>query len=109
MMWLQGLIGVATGIISGFGIGGGSLLVLYLTVFAGYPSTPPAGSICYTLSAALRRRSSGTSDRKTSSGKPYCGAAWRGSRQRSRFRFWQLPSIPPCCTGCLAWCCCISV
>ena len=35
MMWLQGLIGVATGIISGFGIGGGSLLVLYLTVFAG--------------------------------------------------------------------------
>lgn len=35
MMWLQGLIGIATGIISGFGIGGGSLLVLYLTVFAG--------------------------------------------------------------------------
>ena len=35
MMWLQGLIGVATGVISGFGIGGGSLLVLYLTVFAG--------------------------------------------------------------------------
>lgn len=29
------LIGVATGIISGFGIGGGSLLVLYLTAFAG--------------------------------------------------------------------------
>ena len=29
------VIGVATGIISGFGIGGGSLLVLYLTAFAG--------------------------------------------------------------------------
>ncbi len=29
------IIGVATGIISGFGIGGGSLLVLYLTAFAG--------------------------------------------------------------------------
>ena len=29
------LIGAATGIISGFGIGGGSLLVLYLTAFAG--------------------------------------------------------------------------
>lgn len=35
MTWIKGLIGVATGIISGFGIGGGSLLVLYLTVFAG--------------------------------------------------------------------------
>ena len=29
------LIGVATGIISGFGIGGGSLLVLYLTTITG--------------------------------------------------------------------------
>ncbi len=29
------LIGFFTGIISGFGIGGGSLLVLYLTVFGG--------------------------------------------------------------------------
>lgn len=29
------LIGFVTGIISGFGVGGGSLLVLYLTVFAG--------------------------------------------------------------------------
>ena len=35
MIWLDFLIGVATGIISGFGIGGGSLLVLYLTAFAG--------------------------------------------------------------------------
>ena len=31
MMLLNFIIGVATGIISGFGIGGGSLLVLYLT------------------------------------------------------------------------------
>lgn len=29
------VIGLATGIISGFGVGGGSLLVLYLTAFAG--------------------------------------------------------------------------
>lgn len=36
MMWLVALlIGTLTGIISGFGIGGGSLLVLYLTAFAG--------------------------------------------------------------------------
>lgn len=33
--WLDILVGIATGIISGFGIGGGSLLVLYLTAFAG--------------------------------------------------------------------------
>ncbi len=35
MSILDCIIGVATGIISGFGIGGGSLLVLYLTAFAG--------------------------------------------------------------------------
>lgn len=32
---LNFLIGTATGIVSGFGIGGGSLLVLYLTAFTG--------------------------------------------------------------------------
>ncbi len=35
MIILNGLIGILTGIISGFGIGGGSLLVLYLTLFGG--------------------------------------------------------------------------
>lgn len=35
MTALKVLIGFLTGIISGFGVGGGSLLVLYLTVFAG--------------------------------------------------------------------------
>ena len=35
MNLLNFLIGVATGIISGFGIGGGSLLVLYLTAITG--------------------------------------------------------------------------
>lgn len=35
MIWLSILIGMLTGIVSGFGIGGGSLLVLYLTAFAG--------------------------------------------------------------------------
>lgn len=32
---LHFIIGLATGILSGFGIGGGSLLILYLTSFAG--------------------------------------------------------------------------
>ncbi len=35
MDFLDILVGFATGIISGFGVGGGSLLVLYLTVFGG--------------------------------------------------------------------------
>lgn len=35
MMIVDFLVGVATGIISGFGIGGGSLLVLYLTAVMG--------------------------------------------------------------------------
>lgn len=34
MIWAI-LIGLATGILSGFGVGGGSLLLLYLTMFAG--------------------------------------------------------------------------
>lgn len=36
MNWLLNFaIGLGTGILSGFGIGGGSLLILYLTAFAG--------------------------------------------------------------------------
>lgn len=38
------LVGMATGILSGFGIGGGSLLILYLTTFAGVPQYTAAGS-----------------------------------------------------------------
>lgn len=35
MIWLGIAVGIATGIISGFGVGGGSLLVLYLTAVMG--------------------------------------------------------------------------
>ncbi len=37
------VIGLATGVLSGFGIGGGSLLILYLTIFAGTPQFAAAG------------------------------------------------------------------
>ena len=37
------LIGIATGIISGFGIGGGSLLVLYLTAISHLPQQTAGG------------------------------------------------------------------
>ena len=37
------LVGMATGILSGFGICGGSLLILYLTTFAGVPQYTAAG------------------------------------------------------------------
>ena len=37
------LVGMATGILSGFGIGGGSLLIPYLTTFAGVPQYTAAG------------------------------------------------------------------
>ncbi len=37
------LVGAATGIISGFGIGGGSILMLYLTVFADMPQFKAGG------------------------------------------------------------------
>lgn len=38
------LVGLAAGILSGFGIGGGSLLMLYLTIFAGLPQQAAAGA-----------------------------------------------------------------
>ena len=44
MNLFHGLIGVATGILSGFGIGGGSLLMLYLTAVVGV-DTRLAGGI----------------------------------------------------------------
>ena len=40
---LDFIIGVATGIISGFGIGGGSILVLYLTAVMGMPQYVAGG------------------------------------------------------------------
>ena len=43
MRLLNFFIGVATGIISGFGIGGGSLLVLYLTAVTGMPQHTAGG------------------------------------------------------------------
>lgn len=43
MSILNFLIGVATGIVSGFGIGGGSLLVLYLTAVTEMPQYVAGG------------------------------------------------------------------
>ena len=44
MSWILPLIiGLLTGIISGLGIGGGSLLILYLTTFAGIEQLAAAG------------------------------------------------------------------
>ena len=43
MSLLSILIGIATGVISGFGIGGGSLLVLYLTAVSHLPQQTAGG------------------------------------------------------------------
>ena len=43
-MLLAVIVGLATGILSGFGIGGGSLLMLYLTLIAGFPQQAAAGA-----------------------------------------------------------------
>ena len=43
MSLLDFAVGVATGILSGFGIGGGSLLVLYLTAIGGVAQTVAGG------------------------------------------------------------------
>ena len=42
--WLFPLLaGAATGILSGFGVGGGTLLLIYLTAFAGLPQQEAQG------------------------------------------------------------------
>ena len=47
------VVGMATGILSGFGIGGGSLLILYLTAFAGMDQYTAGGvNLLYFLCCA---------------------------------------------------------
>ena len=51
--FLAVLAGVVTGILSGFGIGGGTLLLLYLTLFAGVEQHTAQGiNLLYFLPAA---------------------------------------------------------
>lgn len=47
-------VGIVTGILSAFGVGGGSLLLIYLTAFAGIPQHEAQGiNLIYFLPAAL--------------------------------------------------------
>ena len=52
--WLiAALAGAAAGVLSGFGVGGGSLLLIYMTSFAGVPQTLAQGvNLLYFLPAA---------------------------------------------------------
>ena len=54
MEWiLAALAGTVTGVLSGFGIGGGTLLLIYLTTFAGLEQTLAQGiNLLYFLPAA---------------------------------------------------------
>ena len=50
---IAALAGAATGVLSGFGVGGGSLLLIYMTSFAGVPQTLAQGvNLLYFLPAA---------------------------------------------------------
>lgn len=55
MMWMLAfLAGLLSGVISGFGIGGGTLLLLYLTFFAGFSQRAAQGlNLLYFLPTAL--------------------------------------------------------
>ena len=52
--WLiAALAGTVTGVLSGFGVGGGSLLLIYMTSFAGMPQTLAQGvNLLYFLPTA---------------------------------------------------------
>ena len=50
---LPALVGAITGMLSGFGVGGGTLLLIYLTAFAGVEQTAAQGiNLLYFLPAA---------------------------------------------------------
>lgn len=52
--WLPLLAGAVTGILSGFGVGGGTLLLVYMTAFAGVEQRLAQGiNLLYFLPAAL--------------------------------------------------------
>ncbi len=55
MTWIFAFaVGCATGILSGFGVGGGTLLLIYLTAFAGLGQQEAQGiNLIYFLPAAL--------------------------------------------------------
>ena len=55
MTWaLPFLVGCATGVLSGFGVGGGTLLLIYLTAFAGLSQLEAQGiNLIYFFPAAL--------------------------------------------------------
>ncbi len=51
MSWLVPVLaGAATGVLSGFGVGGGTLLLIYMTAFAGVEQHLAQASICSTSS-----------------------------------------------------------
>ncbi len=54
MEWIvAALAGMVTGVLSGFGVGGGSLLLIYMTNFAGVPQTLAQGiNLLYFLPTA---------------------------------------------------------
>lgn len=53
MTWVNVLVGLLTGVISGFGIGGGSLLILYLTGVTGMDQYTAGGvNLLYFLCCA---------------------------------------------------------
>ena len=53
MIWLEMLVGLVAGVISGCGVGGGTLLLLYLTTVAGVAQRTAAGvNLLYFLCCA---------------------------------------------------------
>lgn len=53
MDWLGAFVGAATGVLTGAGIGGGTVLMLYMTLFIGMPQLQAQGTnLLYFLAAS---------------------------------------------------------
>ena len=87
MAWpISLLAGAVTGVLSGFGIGGGTLLLIYMTAFAGVPQNLAQGvNLLYFLPTAATALPA-TSKMAISTVRPSGPPSWPG---------WRAPLWPP--------------
>ena len=100
MDWLiPALAGAVTGVLSGFGIGGGTLLLIYLTAFAGVEQTLAQGiNLLYFLPAAATALPSHLKTGISTKKRPFPPSS----------PVWPAPRSPPGWPRRWTWACCAS-
>ena len=100
-------VGLATGILSGCGVGGGSLLMLYLTMLAGIGQYQAAGiNLLYFLACAPAALWSHSKNGLIDDGRRPFGVSQQASQRRLPLRCWLRAWIPAGCGAHSAYSCC---